>query len=287
MLGFENECKVILGPTQLMMDNKQQPRVHVEGRVIVCKDRMNGIFVTVSSLNKEQKLGLRLSVWHTWPTERKKGANAVLRQSFKEFKEELTLNFMVPHGGLVFLRCWLVVYPLGRGAMTQVAGRVTKGKGRDEYFVPGLLVDSSKEFHTRLRFCRRDLIAMANAGKDDSSSLFFLTLSSTPDLQNKHTIFGKFTGETICNMLKFEEALVDEESEEVKDSSKTKAAAVRDFNLLLFGEEAEENEEESKLNKKFRDKCKLAHDHLTDPKLSSQPAVETPGLVNKKKEGKP
>ncbi|OAD53469.1 Peptidyl-prolyl cis-trans isomerase CWC27 like protein [Eufriesea mexicana] len=67
-----------------------------------------------------------------------------------------------------------------------------------------------EEFHTRLRFCRRDLIAMPNAGKDDNGPQFFFTLRSTPDVQNKHTIIGKFTGETIYNMLKLEEALVDE-----------------------------------------------------------------------------
>ncbi|OAD56327.1 Peptidyl-prolyl cis-trans isomerase CWC27 like protein [Eufriesea mexicana] len=140
------------------------------------------------------------------------------------------------------------------------------------------------KFHTRLRFSRRDLIVMANAGKDDNGSQFFFTLRSTPDVQNQHTIFGKFTGETICNMLKLEETLVDKESEEVKDSSKSKAAAVRHFNLLSLGEEAEEDKEESViLNKKFRDKGKLAHDHLTDPKLSSQPTVETPEHVNKKR----
>ncbi|OAD55556.1 Peptidyl-prolyl cis-trans isomerase CWC27 like protein [Eufriesea mexicana] len=188
-------------------------------------------------------------------------------------------------------------------------------------FIPLCTVEGGKiygepfkeEFHTRLRFCRRDLIAMANTGKDDNSFQFFLTLISTPDLQNKRTIFGKFSGETICNMLKLKEALVDEvnlillhpprllksiilnnpfsdiipriivqESEEVKDSSKTKAAAVRDFNLLSFGEEAEEDEEESMiLNKKFSGKGKSAHDYLTDPKLSSQPAVEPSGLANK------
>ncbi|OAD60164.1 Protein asteroid [Eufriesea mexicana] len=57
----------------------------------------------------------------------------------------------------------------------------------------------------------------------------------------------------------------------------------KDFNLLSFGEEVEEDKEESViLNKKFSGKGKSAHDHLTDPKLSSQPAVEPPGLVNKK-----
>ncbi|OAD56011.1 Peptidyl-prolyl cis-trans isomerase CWC27 like protein [Eufriesea mexicana] len=102
-------------------------------------------------------------------------------------------------------------------------------------------------------------------------------------------------GETIYNMLKLEEALIRplypprlirtiildnlfsgiipritvQESEEVKDNSKTKAAAVKDFNLLSFGEKAEEDEEESAiLNKKSSGKSKSAHDRLTDPKLS-------------------
>ncbi|OAD54697.1 hypothetical protein WN48_06259 [Eufriesea mexicana] len=53
----------------------------------------------------------------------------------------------------------------------------------------------------------------------------------------------------------------------------------RDLNLLSFGGEAKEDEEEYViLNKKFSGKGKSTHDHLTDPKLSSQPAVEPPGL---------
>ncbi|OAD52393.1 hypothetical protein WN48_01776 [Eufriesea mexicana] len=85
----------------------------------------------------------------------------------------------------------------------------------------------------------------------------------------------------------------------------------RDFNLLSFGKEAEEDEEAAVilnkkfsdkgksafakakedeeesviLNKKFTGKGKSAHDHLTDPKLSSQTAVEPRGLANKKRKG--
>lgn len=58
----------------------------------------------------------------------------------------------------------------------------------------------------------------------------------------------------------------------------------RNFSLLSFGEEAEEDEEESViLNKQFSGKGKSAHDHLTDPKLSTQLAVEPAGPPSKKK----
>ncbi|OAD55020.1 Peptidyl-prolyl cis-trans isomerase CWC27 like protein [Eufriesea mexicana] len=164
-------------------------------------------------------------------------------------------------------------------------------------FIEEMENEQVNEFHTRLRFCRRNLIAMANAEKDDNGSQFFFTLRFTPELQSKHTIFGKATGGTIYNTLKLEEALINEndrplypsrliktiisnksfsdimpkiivqECEEVKDSSKTKTAAVKDFNLLSFGEEAEEDIEEIViLNKKFSGKGKSAHDHVTNPK---------------------
>ncbi|XP_012256363.2 spliceosome-associated protein CWC27 homolog [Athalia rosae] len=169
------------------------------------------------------------------------------------------------------------------------------------------------EFHTRLRFCRRGLLAMANAGKDDNGSQFFFTLAATPELQNKHTIFGKVTGETIYNMLKLEDALVDEndrplypqkiiktevlnnpfndivprtEPEKVvvdKPKKKEKKSGVKNFKLLSFGEEAAEDEEESVvLSKKFSGKGKSAHDNLTDPKLSAEPAIETGEPQSKK-----
>lgn len=53
-------------------------------------------------------------------------------------------------------------------------------------------------------------MAMANAGRDDNGSQFFFTLGATPELQNKHTIFGKIGGNTIYNMLKLEDGVTDE-----------------------------------------------------------------------------
>lgn len=41
---------------------------------------------------------------------------------------------------------------------------------------------------------------MANGGKDDNGSQFFLTLGECEWLTGKHTIFGKVTGKTIYNL---------------------------------------------------------------------------------------
>ncbi len=62
---------------------------------------------------------------------------------------------------------------------------------------------------------RRGLVGMANGGRDDNGSQFFFTLGATPELQNKHTLFGKVGGNTIFNMIKLEEGV---EIDEVKNN---------------------------------------------------------------------
>ena len=58
---------------------------------------------------------------------------------------------------------------------------------------------------------------MANGGaKNDNGSQFFLTLGETPELQGKHTMFGRVEGATIYNLMKMGE----EELEPVEGSER-------------------------------------------------------------------
>lgn len=155
------------------------------------------------------------------------------------------------------------------------------------------------EFHSRLRFARRGLVGMANSDVDDNASQFFFTMAPTPELQNKNTLFGKVTGDTVFNMLKLEEGLVDHnerplyphkiikaeilnnpfddivprilKSESKKEKKKNKEKGVKNFGLLSFGEEAEEDEEQSNtFAQQNAGKAKSMHDVVDDPKLSKE-----------------
>lgn len=162
------------------------------------------------------------------------------------------------------------------------------------------------EIHTRLRFVRRGLVALANTGNEDNGSQFFFTLGPTQELQNKHTIFGKVAGDTIYNMIKFDELDTDSNDRptfppkiiktdvlnnpfpdiapRVKEKKidvkvkKSKAKGVKNFKLLSFGSEAEDDEND--LAEVVTKRSKSIHDLIDDPKLSSE-TVEDDLFVNK------
>ncbi|XP_050073116.1 spliceosome-associated protein CWC27 homolog [Anopheles maculipalpis] len=166
------------------------------------------------------------------------------------------------------------------------------------------------EFHSRLRYVRRGLVGMANSGKNDNASQFFFTLGPTPELQNQNTLFGKVVGDTIYNMLKLEEgevyenerphfahriirtdvlnnpfddivprrlAVAGDKSREEGESSKKKKKGVKNFGLLSFGDEAEEEELEANVfvQKNGPGRGKSSHDVLDDPKLSKQTSISS------------
>ena len=70
------------------------------------------------------------------------------------------------------------------------------------------------EIHSRLKFNRRGLLGMANEGEDSNGSQFFLTLGATPELQGKHTMFGRIEGDTVYNLMKMSETEMVEEGGE-------------------------------------------------------------------------
>ncbi|KAJ8448810.1 hypothetical protein Cgig2_011431 [Carnegiea gigantea] len=145
----------------------------------------------------------------------------------------------------------------------------------------------------------RGLVACANAGTPHSNgSQFFITLDRCDWLDKKNTIFGKVTGDSIYNLLRLGEVETDKDdrpldpppkiasvevvwnpfddiiprdiSKEVPEAAtdgankESKKKAVKKLNLLSFGEEAEEEEEELAAVKQ---KIKSSHDVLNDPRL--------------------
>lgn len=154
------------------------------------------------------------------------------------------------------------------------------------------------EFHQRLKFKYRGLVACANAGSPHSNgSQFFISLDRCDWLDRKNTIFGKVTGDSVYNLPRIADVETDKNERPLDpapkiisveviwnpfddivprvapaepssistiDTDNTKKKAVKKLNLLSFGEEAEEEEKELAATKQ---KIKSSHDVLNDPRL--------------------
>ncbi|ETW04006.1 hypothetical protein H310_04411 [Aphanomyces invadans] len=159
------------------------------------------------------------------------------------------------------------------------------------------------EFHSRLRFNHRGLLAMANSNKPNTNrSQFFFTLDACDFLTKKHTIFGKVTGNTIFNLLTVNDMETSGDERPIEPiklltieilwnpfedivprsikaapSAKASTAAAekkkrrqgtKDLKLLSFGDEADDEFVQQPVKKA---KGSLSsHDVLRDPKLSQR-----------------
>lgn len=159
-----------------------------------------------------------------------------------------------------------IFHRISKNFVVQGGDRSGTGKGGESIF--GHNTPFENEIHSRLRFLRRGMVATA-VGGDQNNSQFFITLDKCENLNGKHTIFGRVSGDTIFNVLRMSELEVTEEerpkfpplikSIEVmwnpfndlkirngmwirKVEEKVGAKGRKDLSLLSFGDEAEQED---------------------------------------------
>ncbi|KAL8537459.1 hypothetical protein ACS0TY_012548 [Phlomoides rotata] len=128
------------------------------------------------------------------------------------------------------------------------------------------------EFHSRLRFKHRGLVACAGAGAPNSNgSQFFMTLDQCDWLDKKHTIFGKVTGDSIFNLLHLGEVETDKNDRPVDPLPKILSVENSDENqkskdVQLMVREALTSKKEHQ--KELRDRPTESLDHSDEDEAS-------------------
>jgi peptidyl-prolyl cis-trans isomerase SDCCAG10 len=87
------------------------------------------------------------------------------------------------------------------GFMIQGGDPTGTGMGGESIYTENNNKKFKDEFHQRLKFTKRGIVAMANASKNSNGSQFFITFGACEHLNKVHTIFGKVAGDTTYNVM--------------------------------------------------------------------------------------
>ncbi|VEL20001.1 unnamed protein product [Protopolystoma xenopodis] len=96
---------------------------------------------------------------------------------------------------------------LVKGFVVQGGDPTGTGKGGESIYGQPF----KNEAHSRLSFNRRGLLGMASSEPNSNRSQFFFTLGPATELDGKHTLFGRVAGNTIFNMLRLGEGVINDD----------------------------------------------------------------------------
>lgn len=139
--------------------------------------------------------------------------------------------------------------------MIQGGDPLGNGSGNPGYKFPDEIVDS-------LKFDRKGLLAMANAGPNTNGSQFFITLKETPWLNGNHTIFGEVVkGQEVVDSIGLVKTLTGDKPETPVVMNEVNIIKVGKVNVPNFKDELAKAEEiqrkkEAARMKKMQDAAK-------------------------------
>ena len=149
-----------------------------------------------------------------------------------------------------------IFFKIFKNFMIQTGDPTNTGNGGESIFSE----DFRDEFHSRLKFSHRGIVAMANKNKPNSNgSQFFITLDKCEEMDKKFTIFGKVTGPTFFNAVNISNLSADEDGHPImNDNEKPKIlnteVVINPFSELkptvIIENETKENGKKGKENKK-------------------------------------
>ena len=165
-------------------------------------------------------------------------------------------------------------FKIFKNFMIQTGDPTNTGGGGESIYS----ADFRDEFHSRLKFNHRGVVAMNNKNKPNSNgSQFFITLEKCEEMNKKFTIFGKVTGPTYFNAVNISNLTADEDGKPIMNNKDeipkivNTEVVINPFKDLKPTVDIETIEKRTKINNKAEDdnvkkkkKKKLKIKNITD-----------------------